>query len=168
MWEAGRIRPEGRQRNTETRRWLKSWKQSWNITRICDLWPCCCFLLLFYPHRFQFHWTRDESDVCPFLHQSTNPPVIVVFLHDSKTHLQWRKRLLLNVLMKNVCVALYNCGGRVVAALEATVGVNRVEGQNVDHLPVGKPITSFMCRKSLVSKLIAAPWTGQSSSRAPQ
>lgn len=29
-------------------------------------------------------------------------------------------------------------------------------------------LTSFMCRKSLVSKLIAAPWTGQSSSRAPQ
>lgn len=31
-----------------------------------------------------------------------------------------------------------------------------------------RPLTSFMCRKSLVSKLIAAPWTGQSSSRAPQ
>lgn len=94
-WEAGGNREAERQegRDTETRRGLKSWKQGCrNISQICDLWPCCCFLLLFYPHRFQFYWARDESNVCPFLHQPTNPPVIVVFLHDSKIHLQWLKR----------------------------------------------------------------------------
>jgi hypothetical protein len=38
----------------------------------------------------------------------------------------------------------------------------------VDDDADGAPLTSFICRKSLVSKLIAAPWTGQSPSRAPQ
>lgn len=103
--------------------------------RVCDLWPCCCLLFLFYPHGLQLDWTRDEGDVCSLLHEPADPPVIVVFLRESQKLLFSAQLSWSNYYWPTLC---------------------------------RRPLTSFMCRKSLVSKLIAAPWTGQSSSRAPQ
>lgn len=149
--EAGGFRATEIQTEAEER-W-QTWKHQ-DLYETYYLWPCCCFLLLFYPDGLQLDGARDESDVCSFLHQPTNPPIIVVLLHDRES----RVGCMIDCIM-SVALNVLTSG---------VINPKRSGSDRNDDLNAGMTLTSFMCRKSLVSKLMAAPWTGQSSSRAPQ
>ncbi len=98
------------------------------------------FLLLFESHGLQSEGAGNEADVCPLFHQPSNPPVIIVLLQHKHEGKHAQR--------------YYGIMG--------TVSKEDWPAKPFTHL------TSLMCRKSLASKFMAVPWTGQSSSRAPQ